>query len=56
MNELVYECCNDACPWRGPFSETVHPKHHPDRLLCPECYEVVEPALPPTGREPTTDR
>lgn len=42
--EPVYECCNDACPWRGIESETVHPKHDPSHLLCPECHEVVEKA------------
>lgn len=44
LKEPVYECCNDACPWRGPRSETVHPKHDATRLLCPECHEVVEAA------------
>lgn len=41
-SEPIYECCNDACPWRGAESETVTPKHQPDHLLCPECHEVVE--------------
>lgn len=40
--EAVYECCSDNCPWRGPRSETAHPKHDPDHLVCPECHEVVE--------------
>lgn len=35
-------CCNGECNWEGPLEECVHPKHDPEYLLCPECYEVVE--------------
>jgi hypothetical protein len=41
-NEPIFICCNGECNWTGPLSDTVHPKHDPNHLLCPECYEVVE--------------
>lgn len=38
-------CINEeTCGWTGPRRETVHPKHDPTALRCPECYEVVEEA------------
>jgi hypothetical protein len=35
-------CINPECGWTGPANKTVHPKHSPEELLCPECYEVTE--------------
>ena len=40
------QCCNEACGWSGPLAQTVTPKHVPEQLLCPDCYEVVEQTNP----------
>ncbi len=48
-NDYYVDCCNEDCGWSGPKSETVHPKHVPDLLLCPECHEVVGPVGEPWG-------
>ena len=37
------ECCNSECNWEGFSTDCVTPKHESDHLLCPKCYEVVEP-------------
>jgi hypothetical protein len=37
-----YVCCNPECQWTGKIEDCVHPKHSPNDLLCPECYEVVQ--------------
>jgi hypothetical protein len=33
--------CN-ACTWKGPATDCVHPKHDPSTLLCPECHETTD--------------
>lgn len=43
MKGRRFECCNEACGWIGSLKDCMHPKHEPDYLVCPECYEVVEP-------------
>lgn len=35
-------CNNEACGWKGPASECVHPKHDPSMVLCPNCRETTE--------------
>lgn len=35
------ECMNEECGWSGDVVDTVHFKHSPDWLLCPECHENV---------------
>lgn len=37
------DCCNEECGWTGLSNNCVTPKHDPEKLLCPECSEVVEP-------------
>lgn len=47
-------CANGDCEWHGDVSETVHPKHDPSMILCPECHEVTEieqPAQALTDRD-----
>jgi len=41
--DFMVDCCNENCAWSGLSSACVTPKHEPHHLLCPECYEVVEP-------------
>ena len=48
MTMATYQCCNEACGWSGPLEQTVTPKHVPEQLLCPACYEVVEASPVPT--------
>lgn len=38
---LLYAC--NACEWVGEWVNTVHPKHDPNHLLCPECNETIQP-------------
>jgi len=38
---LLYAC--NACEWVGEWVNTVHPKHDPNHLLCPECNETIHP-------------
>lgn len=33
--------CN-ACDWKGPTADCVHPKHDSTMLLCPECHETTD--------------
>ena len=43
MDKYRVDCCSPDCDWTGYSIDCVTPKHEPDKLLCPECYEVVEP-------------
>lgn len=52
---MEYECCSDKCSWRGNESATVCFKHWPERLLCPECGEVVEKVTSMNSRFHSTD-
>lgn len=52
---MEYECCSDKCSWRGNESATVCFKHWPERLLCPECGEVVEQVTSMNSRFHSTD-
>lgn len=40
--EETRSCNNDDCDWVGPISQTVHPKHVPEMILCPVCNETTE--------------
>lgn len=48
--EKQFEC--NSCDWKGPESETVHPKHVPDARQCPECHETcgMQPAQTEGGK------
>jgi hypothetical protein len=37
------DCCNKECAWTGYSTDCVTFKHEPTYMMCPECYEVVEP-------------
>lgn len=41
-SEELRSCNNDDCDWVGPISQTVHPKHVPEMILCPVCNETTE--------------
>ncbi len=37
----TYLCNSNDCNWIGDWSDTVHPKHDPNNILCPECHETT---------------
>lgn len=39
----IVECCNPDCDWSGFSTDCSFQPHTPNELLCPLCYEVVEP-------------
>ena len=39
---VVAACIHLECGWFGLASETVHPKHAPKDLCCPDCHDTVE--------------
>ena len=43
-DKYIVDCCNEECGWTGYSTDCVTFKHG-DSLLCPECYDVVEPVM-----------
>jgi hypothetical protein len=53
MSPAEFECCNEACDWKGSRAETVHPKRlHNIITGCPVCSELERNIRPATNSNP----